>query len=263
MERKTTIMKMISFCNKKGGVGKTTLCKNIAYKLALDGAKVLLIDLDPQATLSVQFYTNKIVKDITLLKLFGGFNVGINNIIQLTKYKNIDIIIGGEELTKSSAILNNLYSKDKIYKIGKNIFDSFNNIFSNYDYVLIDYPPTVLELAINFLIISDLIIMPINNGLGAFKGVLDLKNTLNHICRQENSNVPILKIVFNNVKEDEDTIEIYKLLENEKLNNNLLQSVITNSKSFIKTENKLSNIWENIYYWRQKQAYEELIKEIK
>jgi len=92
------------------------------------------------------------------------------------------------------------------------------------------------------LIISDLIIMPINNGLGAFKGILDLKNTLNHICRQENINVPILKIVFNNVKEDEDTIEIYKLLENEKLNNNLLQSVITNSKSFIKTENKLSNI---------------------
>ncbi|RUP75744.1 hypothetical protein D6D54_07875 [Spiroplasma poulsonii] len=59
--------------------------------------------------------------------MFGGFNVGINNIIQSTKYKNIDIIIGGEELTKSSAILNNLYSKDKIYKIGKNIFDSFNN----------------------------------------------------------------------------------------------------------------------------------------
>jgi len=47
MERKTTTMKMISFCNKKGGVGKTTLCKNVAYKLALDGAKVLLIDLEP------------------------------------------------------------------------------------------------------------------------------------------------------------------------------------------------------------------------
>lgn len=256
-------MKMISFCNKKGGVGKTTLCKNVAYKFALDGAKVLLIDLDPQATLSVQFYTNKIIKDITLLKMFGGFNVGINNIIQSTKYKNIDIIIGGEELTKSSAILNNLYTQDKIYKVGKNIFNSFNNDFKKYDYVLIDYPPTVLELAINFLITSNLVIMPINNGLGAFKGILDLKNTINHICRQENIIVPILKIIFNNVKEDEDTIEIYKLLEDEKLNNYLLQSVITNSKSFIKTENKFSNIWENIYYWRQKQAYEELIKEIK
>ncbi|WP_215825417.1 ParA family protein [Spiroplasma endosymbiont of 'Nebria riversi'] len=253
---------MISFCNKKGGVGKTTLCKNVAYKFGLDGAKVLLIDLDPQATLSVQFYTNKIIKDVTLLKMFGGFNVGINNIIQSTKYKNIDIIITGEELTKSSTILNNLYTKDNIYKVGKNIFGNFNNIFLKYDYVLIDYPPTVLELAVNFLIISDLVIIPINNGLGAFKGILDLKNTLNHICRQENITVPTLRIVFNNVKEDEDTIEIYKLLEEEKLNSNLLQSIITNSKSFIKTENKLNSIWENKHYWRQKKAYEELIKEI-
>ncbi|WP_215827017.1 ParA family protein [Spiroplasma endosymbiont of 'Nebria riversi'] len=47
MEEKTS-MRMISFCNKKGGVVKTTLCKNVAYKFALDGAKVLLIDLDPQ-----------------------------------------------------------------------------------------------------------------------------------------------------------------------------------------------------------------------
>ncbi|WP_252320413.1 ParA family protein [Spiroplasma endosymbiont of Lariophagus distinguendus] len=255
-------MKMISFCNKKGGVGKTTLCKNVAYKFALENKKVLLIDLDPQATLSVQFYTNKIVKDVTLLKMFGGFNVGINNIIQKTKYQNIDIIIAGEELTKSSTILNNLYVKENIYKVGKNIFNSFNDVFLKYDYVLIDYPPTVLELAINFLIISDLIMIPINNGIGSFKGILDLKNTLNYICRQENITVPNLRIIFNNVKEDEDTIEIYKLLEEEKLNSNLSQSVITNSKSFIKTENKLNSIWENKHYWRQKNAYEELIKEI-
>ncbi|PWF94172.1 Chromosome-partitioning ATPase Soj [Spiroplasma poulsonii] len=61
-------MKMISFCNKKGGVGKTTLCKNVAYKLALDGAKVLLIDLDPQATLSVQFSNKNIDRNKSLNK---------------------------------------------------------------------------------------------------------------------------------------------------------------------------------------------------
>ncbi|BET39514.1 hypothetical protein SAP269_21030 [Spiroplasma ixodetis] len=114
----------------------------------------------------------------------------------------------------------------------------------------------------NFLIISDLIMIPINNGIGSFKVILDLKNTLNYICRQENINVPNLRIIFNNLKEDEDTIEIYKLLEEEKLNSNLSQIVITNSKSFIKTENKLNSIWENKHYWRQKNAYEELIKEI-
>ncbi|BET39511.1 hypothetical protein SAP269_21000 [Spiroplasma ixodetis] len=46
--------------------------------------------------------------------MFGGFNVGINNIIQKTKYQNIDIIIAGEELTKSSTILNNLYTKENV-----------------------------------------------------------------------------------------------------------------------------------------------------
>jgi len=235
-------MKMISFAVKKGGVGKTTLCKNVAYKLALDGAKVLLIDLDPQATLSVQFANNEIDTNKSIMKIFQSFKFSIENIIQSTKYKNIDIILGNENINQAQGIINNTFNDKEKYKIGKCLLNDYKNVFDSYDYVLIDYPPTMQELALNFLIISDLIIMPINNGLGAFKGILDLKNTLNHICRQENINVPILKIVFNNVKEDEDTIEIYKLLENEKLNNNLLQSVITNSKSFIKTENKLSNI---------------------
>ncbi|MBW3059305.1 ParA family protein [Spiroplasma poulsonii] len=54
MERKKIIMKMISFCNKKGGVGKTTLCKNIAYKFALDNKRVLVIDLDSQGTITLE-----------------------------------------------------------------------------------------------------------------------------------------------------------------------------------------------------------------
>jgi len=52
IERNQPIMKRISFCNKKGVVGETTLCKNVAYKLALDGAKVLIIDLDSQGTIT-------------------------------------------------------------------------------------------------------------------------------------------------------------------------------------------------------------------
>lgn len=53
-------MKMISFAVKKGGVGKTTLCKNIAYKLAKDNKKVLVVDLDPQTTLSTQFVSKDV-----------------------------------------------------------------------------------------------------------------------------------------------------------------------------------------------------------
>lgn len=58
------------------------------------------------------------------------------------------------------------------------------------------------ELALNFLIISDLVVIPINNGIGSYKGLLDLKNSLNYICRKENREVPKLKILLNNVKEE-------------------------------------------------------------
>lgn len=84
---------MISFAVKKGGVGKTTLCKNIAYKLALENKKVLLIDLDPQATLSMQFFTNKIDKNKSIIKFFNARGISLKNIIQNTNFNNIDIIV--------------------------------------------------------------------------------------------------------------------------------------------------------------------------
>jgi chromosome partitioning protein len=87
---------MISFAVKKGSVGKTTLCKNIAYKLALENKKVLLLDLDPQATLLF------LVLKPNLLK--------IEQLIQKSKYENIDIIVASEELNKSSSLINTFYS---------------------------------------------------------------------------------------------------------------------------------------------------------
>ncbi|WP_210378588.1 ParA family protein, partial [Borreliella garinii] len=79
-------------------------------------------------------------------------------------------------------------------------------------YVLIDYPPTIQELALNFLILSDLIVIPINSGSGSFKGLIDLKNTINQICRQENREAPNMKIVFNNIKDNENTKFIFNWL---------------------------------------------------
>lgn len=118
------------------------------------------------------------------------------------------------------------------------------------------------ELALNFLIVSDLIIMPINNGLGAFKGILDLNNIINKVCRKENLKVPPYKIVFNNVKENESTIEIYELINKNKLSHFIFDTFIKHSDTFIKSENDLGNIWDSQHYWRQKNAYEKLIKEI-
>ncbi|AXF97283.1 ParA family protein [Spiroplasma phoeniceum] len=257
-------MKMISFCNKKGGVGKTTLCKNVAYKLSLDGAKVLLIDLDPQATLSVQFATKDIFQNKSLSKIINAIDMlPIKSLIQKTKYKNIDIIVGNEELNKSSTLINTIYQEKDRDLIADIIYQSNQKTFDGYDYVLIDYPPTVQELGLSFLTLSDLIIIPINSGIGSYKGIIDLKNTLNVICRKNNRNIPKINIILNNIKDNENTATVLEWLKNDSIYEFLSENIIKHSDTFIKTENKLNSIWDNNVYWRQKQAYEELIKEIK
>ncbi|WP_158613922.1 ParA family protein [Spiroplasma endosymbiont of Megaselia nigra] len=256
-------MKMISFCNKKGGVGKTTLCKNVAYKLALDGAKVLLIDLDPQATLSVQFTNKNVNIESNLINFIPASKlVKINKIIQETKYKEIDIIVGGEALTNSNEIIKS-YFKENYYQVANFIYQSNQETFDSYDYVLIDYPPTINDLSLSFLLISDLILIPINSGSGSYKGIIDLKNTLELISKKEKLELSNIKIVFNNVKTDKYIKFIYNLILKQGLKNNFSNIVLQTSDVFFQTENDLSSIWTNQHYWRQKKAYEELIKEIK
>lgn len=257
---------MISFCNKKGGVGKTTITKNIAYKLALDGKKILLIDLDPQANLTMEFIDDEQEIKKTIMNIIATKdaieNISLKKVIINSKYKNIDLIAAKKELTKSSYILGTMYEKDEIYKISDMLYWNNKDIFDSYDYVMIDYPPTINELNLSFLVISDLIVVPINNALRALKGLLDLKNNLEIICHQEKREIPDLKILINNVKDNFYLEEIKKLIFDFKLETKMLNTKLKESEIFKAVENKLCSIWENPHYWRQKQAYEELIKEI-
>lgn len=260
-------MKMISFCNKKGGVGKTTICKNVAYKLAVENKKVLLIDLDPQATLTLQSASKNIKNDSCMLDLIATKNLlnifKINNIIKPTKYKNIDIIMANESLTNSNVILNSAYNEKERLLVGDLVYEKNKEVLNNYDYILIDYPPTIQELAISFLLMSDLIIVPTNDGINSIKGIIDLKNTLAYFAKKIKKQTLPLKIIFNQVK-DNKNIKIIKnnLIKNE-LINNIIDIIFPYSDNFKVAENELSSIWENPYYWRQKQAYDKLIKEIK
>ncbi|WDA54878.1 MAG: ParA family protein (plasmid) [Spiroplasma endosymbiont of Drosophila atripex] len=263
MGKETKKMKMISFCNKKGGVGKTTLCKNIAYKLALENKKVLVIDLDSQGTITLELQKDNTDIKKTMAKIIASVeDISIDKIIQKSKYKNIDIIASSENVRKSIFLIKDLYEEKEKYLIGDLIYKINKNIFDNYDYVLIDYPPTVDELSLNYLLISDLILIPINSGIGSYKGIVDLQNTLNYITNIDKRDMPVIKLVFNNIKDNENTSNILDWLKEKKYSNYLVNTNIKHSDTFIKTENDLSSIWDSQYYWRQKQAYEELIKEI-
>ncbi|AXF97297.1 ParA family protein [Spiroplasma phoeniceum] len=257
-------MKMISFCNKKGGVGKTTLCKNVAYKLADDNKRVLLIDLDTQASLSYLLQYENIDMSKSLHKIIASdCEIPINKVIQPTKYKNIDIIVGGETLRKTLPIMREIYDNKNWYLIGLQVYKINKDTLDGYDYVLIDYPPTTDDLSLNWLIFSDLIVIPTNCDSTSFKGILDLNNNLDLIITELKRSKPILKIVFNNISDNDNRAKIMKWLNKYNFSKLLSNVEIKTSEIFTTSNNDFISIWENPYYWRQKQAYEELIKEIK
>ncbi|WP_158613896.1 ParA family protein [Spiroplasma endosymbiont of Megaselia nigra] len=259
-------MKMISFSNKKGGVGKTTLCKNVAYKFALENKKVLLIDLDTQATISFAVSNKNIDFNKTLNKVILDLEeIKVKKVIQPTKYKNIDIIVGGEKLRNINLLIKELYNdyQNKKENIAENIYIKNQEIFDSYHYVLIDYPPTVDDFSLDWLLISDLILIPINEGISSFKGILDLINSLKYIANKTERNIPKHNIIFNNIKDNENLEIIESYLKEKNIFNCCFPFRIKSSKSFLSAENELASIWDNQYYWRQKQAYEELIQEIK
>lgn len=259
-------MKMISFSNKKGGVGKTTLCKNVAYKFALENKKVLIIDLDTQATISFSVSNKNIDFNKTLNKVILDLEeIKVKKLIQPTKYKNIDIIVGGEKLRNINLLIKELYNdyQNKKENMAENIYIKNQETFDSYDYVLIDYPPTVDDFSLDWLLISDLILIPINEGVSSFKGILDLINSLKYVANKTERNIPKHNIIFNNIKDNENLEIIESYLKEKNIFNCCFPFQIKSSKSFLSAENELASIWDSQYYWRQKQVYEELIKEIK
>ena len=106
-------------------------------------------------------------------------------------------------------------------------------------------------------------LIPINSGLGTYKGIVDVQNTIFCIANIDKRIIPEIKIIFNNIRDNENTNNINDWLKEKEYINLLMKTHIRNSDTCTKTENDWSSIWENPYYWGQKQAYEKLIKEIK
>ena len=123
IERKQPIMKMISFSNKKGGVGKTTLCKNVAYKVAIDGAKVLVINLDSQGTITLELQQDNTDINKTMTKIIASVeDINIDKITQISRYINIYIIACSESVRKSIFLIKDLYNEKERYLSGDLIY---------------------------------------------------------------------------------------------------------------------------------------------
>lgn len=181
--------KIISFANQKGGVGKTTSCVNIASSLGVLGFKVLIIDLDPQGnTTSGVGISKKGLKATTKELLTGELPVG--EIIVETPYKNLDVIPTNTALAGAEFDLFDL--DDSEFRIKK----ALDEVKDNYDYILIDCPPSLGMLTINAFAASDGVVVPMQCEFYALEGLSQLMITINRIKRMYNPGLAITGILI-------------------------------------------------------------------
>lgn len=181
--------KIITFSNQKGGVGKTTTCVNMAAYLARAGRKVLLVDLDPQgnATTGLGFSKGSLKKSV--------YNVIIDdeevkeNILP-TELEGLLILPSNIDLAGAEVSLVYKKNRDKVLRA------ALEKVKADFDYILIDCPPSLGLLTINALAAADSAIIPIQSEYYALEGLSQLMNTISLVRQHLNKSLKVEGVVL-------------------------------------------------------------------
>lgn len=175
--------KIISVANQKGGVGKTTTAVNLSASLAKKGKRVLLIDTDPQGNATSGVGVDKSVQFSVYDVLVDG--VDIENTIQKTEIKNLEVCPSNINLAGAEVQLVSV--KEREYRL-KEKLDKYKD---NYDYIIIDCPPSLGLVTLNAFTASDSVLIPIQCEYYALEGLGQLINTINLVKKRMNKSLSI------------------------------------------------------------------------
>ena len=181
--------RIIAVAIQKGGVGKTTTSINLAACLAEKGKKVLAVDMDPQGNLTSGLGVDKDSVEKSIYELIIG-EVDIKEVINKEVLENLDIIPTSIDL--SAAEIELIGVDDKEY-ILRNAIDQVND---QYDFVIIDCPPSLSMLTINAMTTADSVIVPIQCEYYALEGLSQLIHTVELVKDRLNSKLEIEGVVF-------------------------------------------------------------------
>lgn len=180
---------VIAVVNQKGGTGKTTTCENLGIGIALEGKKVLLIDTDPQASLTISLgfpnpddlyptlsdLLTKVIEEETIKPTEGVIH----------HKEGVDLIPANIELSGLEVSLVNAMSRETILK------QYVDTVKREYDYVLLDCMPSLGMLTINALAAADHVLIPVQAQYLPAKGLEQLLQTINKVRRQINPKLRI------------------------------------------------------------------------
>ncbi|GAB3716361.1 ParA family protein [Mariniluteicoccus flavus] len=181
--------RIIAMCNQKGGVGKTTTTINLGAALTETGRKVLLVDFDPQGSLSVGLGVNPHTLDQSIYNVLLDRDVDIHDVIDSTTVEGLDILPSNIDLSAAEIQLVSEVAREQI------LARALDKVRSDYDVILIDCAPSLGLLTINALTASDGVIMPLECEFFALRGIALLTDTISKVQERLNPRLEIIGIL--------------------------------------------------------------------
>jgi chromosome partitioning protein len=180
---------IIAMCNQKGGVGKTTTTINLGAALAELGRHVLLVDFDPQGSLSVGLGVNPHTLPASIYNLLMGQDISIDEVIGQTNVPGLDILPSNIDLSAAEIQLVSEVAREQT------LLRLLEAVRSRYDVILIDCAPSLGLLTINALTAADRVIMPLECEFFALRGIALLTDTIAKVQDRLNQQLEILGIL--------------------------------------------------------------------
>ena len=211
--------RIIAIANQKGGVGKTTTSINLSASLAAKGKKVLVIDTDPQGNTTSGFGIEKNELENTIYELILG-ECSIRDCIISDIIKNVSVVPSNVNLAAAEIELIGVDKKEFILK------NEVDYVKDDYDYIIIDCPPSLNMLTINSMTTADSVLVPIQCEYYALEGLSQLIHTIDLVKERLNKRLKMEGVVF--TMYDARTNLSLQVVENvkENLNQNIYKTII-------------------------------------
>jgi len=180
----------VAIANQKGGVGKSTTAINLGAGMALQGERVLIVDLDPQGNTSSGLGVDRAAIELSTYELLVDDEVSVGDVLEPTSVRDLHVIPATIELAGAEIELVSMFSREQRLK------QALSTVLDDYDFVLIDCPPSLGLLTINGLTAANEVLIPIQCEYYALEGVSQLTRNIGLVQQNINRQLEVEGVVL-------------------------------------------------------------------